>query len=324
MVLSRREKFAAVCVLVALICSGLLAYRLVQAAKLANQLRGALTAKDAEFQAASAQLGLAQSTLTTPAALKAEDVQLIASGVVPDLRKFEAAHHATVEGITTAKAEDRVASVQGTATVTVTPAAVAPSNSPAAVCPAPARETVIYDWHDAFGRFHLRDTDALNPAPGHVTFSADQHFRLTAVLLHQTTGELQTEQVALQEVTTAGALIGDLTLTEVHFSYAPSPPTPLFDPHLIAQVVATILPRLPVKAMVGFGLGAMLVQYRGFGLQLAGYSDLNSLEGSGGAVGVYWRPSIAGREINAALDLAVAVNLLGQVAPQLGLDFVLW
>ncbi len=328
--------------------------RYLAAAHLADELRGKLTAAERALEAPDLDAGIPGSAIEEPAQLATEEDVLVKAGDAPStatLRKRTGTH---VDAISTATLREAQKS-RGTGTLTcpakaadadaptgmvyppgiapipgvICPAAGCPANDiapiPLATCPTagcPANDMPQLDWWDEWHRFHFVAPNVNTPDTA--TLEADQHFRLTAVVLRENTGDLRTEQVTLQETTADGSkVLGVAKLLSAELHYAPDAPVPerIWDPHLIAELGAVV--RIaPVGVSASVGVGATLLQWRGFGVAAVGYLDFRSLAGSGAAAELFWRPSVLGRPLNLAVGAGVGLGLDLQAHPYVGVCFV--
>lgn len=294
--------------------------RAQQADDLARQLKGQLTEKEREFTAAHVEIGLVKSQLVTQENLEKAYAKQIAekdaevTRLAKALEDFRKKHNAKVDSLTAAnlRLEEIIRNGTGVGTVIPNTDPTKPS-------------TIAYSFSDEHGRFKLTDPDVL--VPGNEVFAISQNFKLTTVVLREKGGNLKAQQVSLREVVKDGEgwkTVGVAKVIDSEFTYAPDdaalPDDSLFDPHPIVELGTGFRPEDPLN----FGVGAILLRYSQFGLAPVLYSDFESLEGTGAAAQITWRPKLADKPFNFGLAAGVGIDIDLSIRPQVGAVFVVY
>lgn len=308
-----------------LLVAGVVGWQVYQQARAdAERIRvlaGQLTARESDLEAAHAELATARARPVTQAAATEQLRDLAKSGQLPaGLPAFARSHDARVSEVTTARLE-MVEQLHGAGS---SPHSPIPQAARAVPEGAGSSLPISLDWRSSDGAFHFLAPDVAHPETA--TLETDEQFRLAAVVL--ASGQLRQESLQLQRVVPDGAgwrPVGTARLVAPELSYVPppAPARPWFDPAVIVDVGASLGGRLPLQPAFRLGLGLMLLRWRDFGLQVDAFTDLRSLAGSGGALGVFWRPTIADRG-NFALSAGCGAGLDGGARPFVAVDFVAW
>lgn len=286
-----------------------------------------LTPIEANLEESHTDLGIGTATETPSDDLKAQWTDLLRSkdlqisALTSQLAAFQKKTSTHVDSITHAKFQENQ-TVKGTTVVTVTGGTVpdvAVVPNPGVALPTP-NQTIRYEWQDGHKRFHLIDTNIL--VPGNATFTSQQQFNLTGVILKQNGGDLKAQSLLLEEVDSTGIVVGKATLANATFNYAPETPakTSWFEPHALLGIGSTFSTTNPINA----NLGASIVQWKSVSLGATIYSDLKHSDNSGVNALVLYRPAIHGTLVNLALAGGIAVTAELTVRPYLGLELIAW
>lgn len=158
--------------------------------------------------------------------------------------------------------------------------------------------SISYSYTDPQKRFHLIDPDIFKP--NNETLITDQKFKITGEIYKQKDGSLETRRLVLREViqNPDGSITeipnAKATILNSQFQYSNDPQEDvpqnnpsIFHPRLIGIANVNIIDH---TGQMNFGLGAELLNYKGFGISSGLGMDFQTLQRSQLQIGLEYQP----------------------------------
>lgn len=293
-----------------------------------RQLSGQLTDKEKQLQAANEALGISQSKFMEQKdlikAFQEENLKVNA-----DFEKFKKQYNIELDSYhrTVASLKEQL-KTKGTTTVVV--------NQPTEPG---SKEKISYNWKSGDGRFELTDPDIFSPTV-EKTFTLNQNFKIIGEVYREKAGFLKIQKLTIDEViidgkNTDGSVkyktIGTAKIIESHFNYTERAPDSWIPKKgvfgLWGVVTANFGFNNGLNPRFLLGTGLEFLQWRGLGIGLQLYLDVNQWQDSGFGVHLSYRPTIKATQLNIGVNLGLATQFKApfqSYIPMIGLEFFLW
>lgn len=305
-----------------------------------RQVAGQLTEKERQFQEANNALGVAQSKLMEQKELlkayQKENIKINA-----EFEKFKKEHKAELESYqrTIAKLEQQIK--DGSTVVSHDEPRLPTDPLPDKQFDRPIdpqKSKLAYNWKSKDGRFEFNDPDVFSS--NNETFKLRQNFRITGEIYREKAGFLKTHRLIVEEVlpdgknddgTTKYKTVASAQVVESKFNYSERAPDSWVPRKGVFGIWGTVSANFALNNGLNprflLGTGFDFIQYKGLGLGIQVYIDVNEWKDSGFGIDLTYRPIVKGTQLNIGIDLGLATQFrqpFQSYIPMVGLKFFLW
>lgn len=303
-----------------------------------RQVSGQLTDKERELQSANTALGIAQSKFMTQESLaKSFEQEKIQQSA--EFEKYKKKYKIELESY-----QKTIATLQQQINNGSTVVVVKPENNTARPDGLidPKKDKITYSWKSNDNRFELNDQDIFTP--NNEIFKLRQNFKIVGEVYRETAGFLKTQKLTLEEVIEDGKnadgsikyrTVATAQVVDSKFNYSERAPDYWVYKKgvfvlrgVISASFGLAISGTDVSPRFLIGTGLSFLEYKGFGLAVQLFIDVNVIQNTGMGLTLLYRPTVKDTKLNFGIGLSAHTPFNAQIGRDwtvsANLVFFLW